>query len=156
MIDILNHEAIKKRFMDKVMPEPNSGCWLWAGSSVKNGYGQVRVNYKLYLSHRISHELFKGEIPDGMNVLHTCDVRCCVNPDHLFLGTQKDNVQDMIAKGRRIHTKLNQFQVRTIKRLLSFGTLLNIEIAEIFKVSPSTISAIKHGRNWPLINIKEA
>lgn len=79
----------------------DNGCWIWSGSSKSgNGYGRVTYKNQYIGAHRGSFIAYKGEIPKGMLVLHKCDVRMCVNPDHLFLGSQKDNIQDMLKKGR--------------------------------------------------------
>jgi HNH endonuclease len=93
---------ILDRFLAKVEPEPNSGCWLWmAGTNRKGGgYGQfIRGGYG---AHRFAWESFKGSIPPSLSVLHKCDVPLCVNPDHLFLGTHADNMADMARKGRSV------------------------------------------------------
>ena len=75
-----------------------NGCWLWQGSKDADGYG--RAFHAKRLAHRVSYEEFIGPIPEGLSALHRCDVRCCVNPEHLFLGTQQDNMKDMYIKGR--------------------------------------------------------
>lgn len=90
---------VKARFETKFVKNLETGCWEWQMFLVK-GYGEFCINYIIYQAHRISYEIHVGEIPDGLQVLHSCDNRSCVNPNHLFLGTQQDNVDDMIAKGR--------------------------------------------------------
>ena len=89
---ILEHRSI---------PEPNSGCRLWLAFLNATGYGQIRYKKRAYQAHRLAWIAKHGPIPEGLQVLHKCDVRSCINPDHLWLGTQADNIHDMIAKGRR-------------------------------------------------------
>lgn len=94
---------IEDRFNSKWIPEPNSGCWLWDGAQLPRGYGILgkgRRGKGYYYAHRLSYQLHRGEVPDGLSVLHRCDVPSCVNPDHLFLGTQKTNMEDKKAKLR--------------------------------------------------------
>ena len=94
----------EQRFWEKV--QKTDSCWLWTGSKRNKGYGAfvfVRNGEVVQgRAHRYSYELLNGEIPDGLFVLHHCDVPACVNPDHLFLGTNKDNVDDMVKKGRHV------------------------------------------------------
>ena len=99
-------ENQKERLLDLCIPEPNSGCWLWTGAIATSGYGRVGVGYKsdgtrkTGQAHRIAYEIFVGPIPRGMDVCHRCDVRPCINPDHLFIGTRLENVHDMMKKQR--------------------------------------------------------
>ena len=83
----------------------SSGCWLWFGIVNKKGYGKFRLSGKFVGAHRAAYELFKGEIPSGKWVLHTCDVPNCVNPEHLYTGTQSDNERDKVSRGRHHHVK---------------------------------------------------
>ena len=92
------YRTVKERFWDKV--EKSSGCWMWLGSKGSHGYGQTSNRGGYILAHRMSWELAYGTIPTGMCVLHKCDNRECVNPNHLFIGTKSDNTQDMMRKGR--------------------------------------------------------
>jgi hypothetical protein len=106
---VLTAKPIKDRIESRSIPEPNSGCWIWLGSIDHWGYGQIRIcradQQALGLkgtqaAHRMSWVCYRGDIPDGLCVLHSCDNTVCVNPEHLWLGTLKDNSRDMVAKGR--------------------------------------------------------
>lgn len=82
------------------IPEPNSGCWLFDGGVDKDGYGKIKVKGVTWRAHRYAYCLEHGEIPDDMLVCHTCDVPSCINPAHMFLGTNADNLADMAVKGK--------------------------------------------------------
>lgn len=81
------------------------GCWHWAGTCDLAGYGRLNVNHRPHMAHRLSWIIHNGSIPDGMNVCHRCDNPPCVNPNHLFLGTQRDNIMDCFRKGRARRAK---------------------------------------------------
>lgn len=133
-----------------------SGCWEF-GTTNTHGYGVITINCKQHRAHRLMWLLRKGEIPDNLFVLHSCDNRCCCNPDHLFLGTAQDNVDDMRAKGRDAfgqnfgikngQAKLTDEDIPKIRLLLDQGHTQQY-IADQFGVSRSRISYIKHGKNW--------
>lgn len=140
--------------------EDESGCWEWQGSRTIQGYGRLRMPEKrggVIKAHRRAWELAKGPIPDGMYVLHHCDNRPCVRPDHLFLGTLTDNMQDMAAKGRAAGfqrrgaahplAKLTVEDVSAI-RALPYHHGLYAEIARELGVSEGQISAIYRGKSW--------
>lgn len=95
---------IAVRFWEKVT-RSNEGCWTWQGSRNESGYGVLLVRGRKLVAHRVSWEVIFGPVPDGMLVLHRCDNPPCVRPDHLFIGTHMDNIQDCIAKGRRHYQK---------------------------------------------------
>ena len=90
---------VVQRFEDKVVTCPASGCWIWNASD-NGSYGCFFLHGRLTSAHRASYRIYKGEIPKGMSVLHRCDLPVCVNPSHLFLGTQKENIYDAIFKER--------------------------------------------------------
>ena len=156
-----NKEVIARRFWDKVDKDTDSGCWEWTGALDSPGYGRIKVGNKLDGAHRVSWIMHNGPIPKhdsyhGTCVLHKCDNRKCVRPDHLFLGVAKDNTQDMMQKGRRFqhpqkgesngNSKLNDDIVLTIRKYA--GALNNIKVATFYGVSPSTISDVIRRRTW--------
>jgi len=89
-------------FNDRYIPEPMSGCWLWTGSISTTGYGRMTISRRQVQAHRFSYQQRHGHIQDGMEVMHKCDNPLCVNPDHLKLGTHKENMRDMYIKGRAV------------------------------------------------------
>lgn len=93
-------QAQIERFWSKCIPEPNSGCWLWTHATFKTGYGKYTLHNRTHYAHRLAYELHYGVAPGKAYVCHRCDNPFCINPDHLFLGDARINVQDMIAKGR--------------------------------------------------------
>ena len=144
------------RFWSKV--DKTSDCWEWTGSKNSKGYGQLNINGEPVLAHRLSWEMAFGKIPVGTGyhgecVLHKCDNPGCVNPAHLFLGTNLDNVSDMISKGRKVilkgsqlSTKLSDDQVRNIRS--NRGISSQRELAREYGVSKSTINSIQMGGTW--------
>ena len=93
-------EPLEVRLLAKLFPEPNSGCWLWVGATTSEGYGKIKCKGKTKLTHRVSFKIHTGPIPPGFDVLQSCDLRPCGNPDHLFLGTPIDRIANSIAKDR--------------------------------------------------------
>jgi hypothetical protein len=137
------------RFTEKVVIR-ECGCHEWTGRLQPNGYGQVRANGKTAYAHRVAWELANGSLPRGAYVLHECDNRRCVNPEHLRLGTFQDNMDDMTAKKRHAHgernghAKLTAADVRAIRG----SDALHAVIAERFGVSQPLVSMIRSGRIW--------
>lgn len=148
-------QSTSDRFFEKVVPVPEAGCWLWMASTNKAGYGQFMLHGRPHLAHRISLNLAGTEIPDGMHVCHKCDTPACVNPDHLFLGTQQDNVSDMIRKGRMGTPVRPAGQAHPGAKITNAIALsiyresgLYDDIAKKFGVSWRTVQTIKSGRQW--------
>ena len=140
---------------EKFVVKNSDGCWGWSGCAPVNpGYGQFRSEMKLIRAHRASWIINFGEIPKGMFVLHKCDNPICSRPDHLFLGTQKDNLRDMISKKRNRtvgvkgeksgHAKLTDAQVSEIRTKLKSG-IKGVTLANLYNVCTQHISAIKKG-----------
>ena len=130
-------------------PEPNTGCWLWIGAYLKSGYG--RVGRRSRRAHRVSYAAFIGQIPDGQVVCHRCDTPACVNPAHLFLGTQEDNLRDMFAKGRnrigrgcRPGAKLTPQQVLDVRAAVGAGEL-HRTVAARFGITRPHVSKLVRG-----------
>jgi len=128
-------------------------CWLWTGGTFESGYGAFQVNGKTVRAHRFSWELEHGPIPEGQDVLHTCDVPLCVRPHHHFLGTSIENVADRVAKGRsargeRVSTsKLREDQIAEIRQRLRDGETQRA-LGRAFGVSKSQIGNIGRGEHW--------
>lgn len=150
-----------QRFWSKVEQGSSDQCWEWQGGRYPAGYGQFWNEGRNLGAHLYSFILHKGQVPMGMKVCHSCDNPPCVNPNHLFLGTAKDNTQDMIQKGRLVRTrtlgnyatgarnhktKLSQEQADEIRRVYSKGKRgsgLRI-LAQKYNVAPNTIRQIIH------------
>ena len=139
---------IPRPFEDWIDVETNSkGCWLWNGPLVTNGYGKAWLFNRSWRAHRAAWTIYRGEIPEGMQVLHRCDVPRCVNPDHLYLGNQSVNITDCVLKGRHHKTRLKPGEVRLIRECLVIGYSQS-ELARQFGVSPASIQSIAAGRTW--------
>lgn len=148
------------RFWSKVDRTNFDGCWNWQPKPNNNGYGLIgfgsRKNYKTKLAHRVAYELSYGELPDDKQVLHSCDNRLCCNPDHLFLGTHQNNMDDMKSKDRadkrpgELHPlhKLTLKEVKQIKTRYAAGDITQKALADEYGVKRTTISSIVNGVNW--------
>lgn len=142
---------LEERFETKVKFAVNK-CWVWQASFNQSGYGIIGYSGNT-LAHRVAYTLYIGPIPEGLCVLHTCDNRLCVNPAHLFLGTNADNVSDRVQKGRTASTKgkqngwskLSDTDILEIQELIDEGLLTLAEIGERYGVVKSTVFRIKMG-----------
>jgi Autographiviridae endonuclease len=144
------------RFWGKVDICSMYECWIWKAHKNHKGYGTFQVGNASKKAHRVSWEITNGEIPAGMCVLHTCDVACCVNPFHLFLGTKGDNNRDRASKNRNANTdgeknpfaKLSDAQVVEILSSYRAGGVTQAELGRKYDVHISTIHLIVRGKAW--------
>ena len=133
-----------------------SGCRIWLGAMKNNGYGHMRFDGRTHMVHRLAWEAMHGPIPDGFHVCHRCDVRCCLNTSHLFIGTHQENVDDCVRKGRMHRgeqqgmSKLTDDQIRAIR--IDRRTLQ--EIGDAYGVHLSNISYIRRNKTWT--HVKDA
>ena len=142
-------EYLKQKLMSNFMITPLN-CWEWQGSIGSHGYGDLRYKQKGYTLHRLSYSLFRGDIPKNLWVCHQCDNRKCFNPQHLFLGTPRDNCMDMINKGRNKscrgdkhpNTKLSDKDVRQIRKLYASGNFSHRNLAVKYGVNHRLIGRI--------------
>lgn len=145
--------AILERFLSKVDKQPD-GCWLWVagGAGHSNEYGGFSLGGRTQLAHRVAYELFVDEIPEGLHVLHDCDVKRCVNPKHLWLGTHNDNIQDARYKGmfegNGAETSLSSAAILEI--IESRGKILQKDLAVKFGISRTHVGAIQRGERCKL------
>jgi len=150
--------SLADRFWEKVDKQGPDECWEWIGGKHNKGYGQIQAYSRLDKAHRVSWMINNGPIPENMCVLHHCDNPSCVNPAHLWLGTNADNVRDKMEKGREAHNggekngsaKLTEPKVRRVIAFLDAG-YSHKKIAAFFNVSRSTITFINTGGTWGIV-----
>jgi hypothetical protein len=146
-------EEFAEVFWERV--DKSGDCWLWLGRVAGKGYGQITSKwFKTEIAHRIAYELEVGPIPVGMLVCHHCDNRLCMRPSHLFVGTDRDNVADMLRKGRSTRVgernpaaKMTDAQVAEVKALYQSGLRI-IDIARRLGYHPERVGSIVRGRTW--------
>lgn len=143
----LTHEVVSRTSIN------SNGCWIWQGRLGKGGYATLGIYGRKFWVHRLSFELFRGEIPRKLLVCHTCDVPACVNPMHLFVGTCKQNLEDASQKGRMQHgathirAKLTEDDVASIRRARQNGDTQQA-IADRYGVTRGNVYAILAGKSW--------
>lgn len=148
-----------QRFWSKVHRQGPQGCWLWMGKPAGDGYGRIQITRngvgRSHRAHRIAYLLTHGHLDRNKLVCHTCDDPMCVNPGHLFLGTEKDNMRDKMRKGRHRagvgvkngNARLCPRSVRWIRRMVAAGHL-RAEVGQTLGVSRQCIDDIVNRRNW--------
>lgn len=139
-----------ERLASKSTVDARSGCILWTGAVAKGGYGNIGYGGRTHAAHRLAWELKNGPIPAGMSVCHRCDVRACINTDHMFLGTAADNSKDRVTKGRQARgethpqAKLTSDDVRMIRQRPAAHRTMATELG----VNRATVLDVLKGRSW--------
>lgn len=148
------NKSLLERIEERVSRDNPNGCWNWTGQGSIDGYGYIDIRNKTYRAHRVAWEVYKGEeIPEGLQVCHKCDNRRCINPEHLFLGTNKDNHLDKVRKGRHAHgsrigcSKLTETQVEEMRALHESGASYR-QIGKLFGVHFATAGKAIRGSTW--------
>ena len=145
-----NYKNIKDCITDNIEIDGSTGCWEWMASKSKSGYGKKKLNYIDWRAHRLAWTLWRGEIPEGLLVCHSCDNPGCVNPEHLWLGSHKDNAEDRAAKGRSRTPRgldhwrgvLSDENIVVLRRLWATKMFTQKVLAKHYGVSQAHISAV--------------
>lgn len=147
----------KRRILRRVRKEVQ-GCWIWQGAISPSGYGRIKIGGKVRQAHRVAYEAWVGLIPEGLVLMHLCDEKRCVQPEHLIPGTPRENALDAVAKGRHrpfrccgsenANAKLTEVQViRIRKEVASNAWGIQASLARKYGVTPATIWDVVH-RRW--------
>jgi hypothetical protein len=154
-IPTLNWKMIVQRFYDKVYRD-KCGCWTWIGARSR-GYGQLRFMGRTRPAHVVSYILHVGEVPPEKEVAHRCDNGYCVNPEHLFVCTHAENIEDKVLKGRQAkgeqngNSKLSEDIVRQIRKLCE-QEASNTKVGRLYNVDQKTVYNIRHRLQWKYLN----
>jgi len=143
---------------DRYEAVTETGCWIWNGATTDDGYGRTYHGKRRQFAHRWFYRLFVGEIPEGMNVLHRCDIRLCVNPAHLYAGTQIQNIRDRVSRGRggghkiagenSVRRKLGWKEVMEIREIRAATNETYKSIAKKFSIGTSQVKRIIDNQSW--------
>jgi hypothetical protein len=150
--------SLEERFWRQVDKKSGDECWTWLGFKERRGYGKISKgdgSAKYHLAHRASYIINKGEIPEGLYVLHSCDNPSCVNPNHLRVGTGSENIKEAYDKGRKQNPVLfgeenpkSKLTIEQVKFIKSNPQLGHKAIADMYGLSPNCIRGVRIGRTW--------
>lgn len=146
----IHNMLFKRRFFEKVNSMQAGECWNWDGVISAHGYGDFWAFGRRQRAHRISWEIYYGKIPEGKLVLHKCDNKRCINPAHLYLGTNSDNMKDHIERSENptigcFHSRLTLNESEQVKTLHKYKNFSQTQLAELFDVSRGVIYNVLHG-----------
>lgn len=150
------YATVREWFEERFIPEPNSGCWLWTRSTSpgpKPPKPKAILGGRAFIGSRLAFLIYRGPIPEGMLVCHRCDLPLCVNPDHLWLGTNADNLADMKAKGRSAYGERcaqSKLTISDVQEIRSYS-LGSVEAAKKFGVTKRTINDVRARKTWTFI-----
>lgn len=135
-------DGMRVRVTTEYEPDPNTGCWLWTGALNAYGYGTITAQKRTLYAHRVAYEIMNGPAPSSLSVRHKCDTRCCINPEHLTLGTHQDNMRDVVGKragmGMRPFKRVNA----AMKAKIDASAHLPVRAsARLLGLAPSTVRA---------------
>jgi len=148
-------KTLKQRLLDNVRVDEQTGCWDWLKFKDRNKYGHIKVLGKSELVHRVAYQTLVGDIPSGMFVCHRCDNPSCLNPEHLFIGTNQDNIDDKVAKNRQSKIGQQKGSKHSLAKLtekdivdIRISTLSQNKLALLYGMTQSSISQIQNKITW--------
>ena len=149
-ISHIDREYVASKLNAKSVQISESGCIIWTGAMSSNGYGSMTIDGARHSTHRLAYYAFVGELPKVSRVLHSCDVRCCINPSHLRAGSNSENQIDRLKRGRHHKTSLTESDVLAIRK--EPRSLTSKEVAKKHNTTTAAVHQIRNGSSWAWLN----